>query len=63
MKQVVEFEASITYPFGVCGHPVEDEVRADCDFGCGRVFQKGYYQARHALGDGQSCAICGSKPA
>jgi hypothetical protein len=38
------------------------DVKAECSFRCGRVFHQGCYQAKNALGDGMSCAVCGFVP-
>jgi hypothetical protein len=56
-------EAMVTWPCGICGGPVTAEVKADCVYRCGRVFHQGCYQAKVALSDGQSCAVCGFRPA
>jgi hypothetical protein len=63
LKEVKEGEAAVTWPCGICGGPVTPEVKADCSFGCGRVFHQGCYSAKTALGDGSSCAVCGFRPA
>jgi hypothetical protein len=63
LKEVKEGEAAVTWPCGICGGPVTPEVKADCGFGCGRVFHQGCYTAKNALSDGSSCAVCGFRPA
>lgn len=53
-------------PCGVCGGAVDvndTSVRADCVYGCGRVFHVGCYKARQAVAaDNSRCAICGYSP-
>ena len=61
-KDVKQAEARVTWPCGICGAPVTVDVKADCTFGCGRVFHQGCYTAKNALGDGRSCAVCGFVP-
>lgn len=63
LKEVKQAEARITWPCGICGGPVTVDVKADCAFGCGRVFHQGCYAAKNALSDGRSCAVCGFVPA
>jgi hypothetical protein len=55
-------EAEAVYPCGICGLPVAPEVRAGCQFGCGRVFHSGCLQARTAVHKGAGCAVCGFVP-
>lgn len=62
-KQVQEAAAAVTWPCGICGAPVTPDVKADCVFGCGRVFHAGCYKARQSLGEGAGCAVCGFQPA
>ena len=62
-KDVLDAEARVTWPCGICGGPVTADVKAECRFECGRVFHVGCYNAKSALGDGSSCAVCGFKPA
>ncbi|MEZ4240910.1 MAG: hypothetical protein R3F59_33080 [Myxococcota bacterium] len=38
--------------------PVTAEVKAECQFACGRVFHQGCYTAKGALAAGGSCAVC-----
>lgn len=54
---------AVTWPCGICQQPVSTDVKADCVFGCGRVFHAGCYKARQSLGDGKGCAVCGYQPA
>ncbi len=63
LKEVKEGEAAVTWPCGICGGPVTPEVKAECGFGCGRVFHQGCYSAKGALSKGSSCAVCGFSPA
>ncbi len=60
VAQQKEGEALVTWPCGICGGPVTVDVKADCVRGCGRVFHEGCYQARQALSDGRTCAVCGA---
>ena len=62
-KDVKQAEARVTWPCAICGGAVTVEVKAECGFGCGRVFHQGCYTAKNALGDGRSCAVCGFVPA
>lgn len=62
-RQVKEIEAQVTWPCGICGGAVTPEVKADCTFACGRVFHTGCWQAKQAMGDGKTCAVCGYQPA
>ncbi|MFT4623927.1 MAG: putative ubiquitin-like protein YukD [Myxococcota bacterium] len=62
-KQVKAIEAQVTWPCGICGGPVTPDVKADCGFGCGRVFHTGCMQAKQAMAAGNGCAICGFQPA
>ncbi|MCB9683582.1 MAG: hypothetical protein H6735_00915 [Alphaproteobacteria bacterium] len=59
LKEVKAAEALVTWPCGICGGPVTVEVKADCAFGCGRVFHQGCYAAKNAMSDGKTCAVCG----
>jgi len=61
-KEVREGEAKVTWPCGICGGPVTPDVKADCRFQCGRVFHVGCYNAKAALGDPTTCAVCGFSP-
>ncbi len=49
-----------TVPCGICGGPVEPDVRLDCTHACGQHFHKGCWNARQAVyrGDRGRCAIC-----
>lgn len=58
-KDVKQAESLVTWPCAICGGAVTADVKADCGFGCGRVFHQGCYTAKNALGDGKSCAVCG----
>lgn len=65
-KEAKEAEERVTWPCGICGGPVTIDVRANCAFGCGRVFHQGCYAAKNALVDAEgnkSCAVCGFVPA
>ena len=62
-KEVVDASANVTFPCGICGGEVTQEVKADCVYGCGRVFHAGCYEAKRALGDARGCAVCGYVPA
>ena len=62
-KQVKEAEAQVTWPCGICGGAVTPDVKADCRFGCGRVFHTGCLQAKQAMGNGNACAVCGYQSA
>jgi len=61
-KEVQEGEARVTWPCGICGGAVTVDVKAECRFQCGRVFHVGCYNAKAALGDGSTCAVCGFQP-
>jgi hypothetical protein len=61
-KEVADQVANVTYPCGICGGKVTQEVKADCVYGCGRVFHAGCYEAKRALGDARGCAVCGYRP-
>ena len=41
----------------------DERTKADCVFGCGRVFHEGCYAAKNALADRNHCAVCGFRPA
>lgn len=62
LQEVKKAEALVTWPCGVCGAAVTADVKAECQFGCGRVFHQGCYAARNALAPGGDCAICGFTP-
>lgn len=62
VKQVQEAEAMVTWPCGICGGAVTVDVKAECRYQCGRVFHVGCYNAKSALGSGQTCAVCGFVP-
>lgn len=61
-KVVQQAVAQVTWPCGICGQAVSQDVKADCVYQCGRVFHAGCYKARQALGDGTGCAVCGYRP-
>ncbi len=63
VKEVREGEALVTWPCGICGAPVTPEVKADCMYGCGRVFHAGCYKAKQSLSAAGVCAVCGFKAA
>lgn len=62
-REVVDAAANVTFPCGICGGEVTQDVKADCVYGCGRVFHAGCYEAKRALGDARGCAVCGYAPA
>lgn len=62
-KEVKDAEASVLWQCGICGGAVSADVRADCQFRCGRVFHNGCYRAKQALSAEGGCAVCGFKPA
>ncbi|MCA9568717.1 MAG: hypothetical protein KC656_12785 [Myxococcales bacterium] len=62
-REVETQVANVTFPCGICGGQVTQDVKADCVFGCGRVFHRGCYEAKQALGQVQGCAVCGYRPA
>lgn len=62
LKEVKEGEAAVTWPCGICGGTVTPDVRADCVFGCGRVFHSGCYQAKQSMNASDGCAVCGMRP-
>ena len=65
--QVVEkaVEAVAVVPCGICGQPVEPNVRADCGHGCGQVFHAGCQRAKMSVyrGEKNKCAVCGKRVA
>jgi len=63
LKQVKEAEALITYPCGICGGAVTQDIKADCRFGCGQVFHDGCYRAKESLAGAAGCGVCGYTPA
>ena len=63
LKQVKDAEALVTYPCGICGGAVMQDVKADCRFGCGQVFHDGCYRAKQSLAASDGCAVCGFQPA
>ena len=63
IHEVQEAAANVTFPCGICGGVVTQDVKADCVFGCGRVFHAGCYEAKRALGQAHGCAVCGYQPA
>lgn len=54
-------QVSLAVPCGICGQPVEPNVRLDCQYKCGRAFHQGCYKAKVAVyrGDRNKCAVCG----
>ena len=62
-REVETQVANVTFPCGICGGQVSQDVKSDCVFGCGRVFHRGCYEAKQALGQSAGCAICGYRPA
>lgn len=62
-REVETAVANVTFPCGICGGQVTQDVKADCVFGCGRVFHRGCYEAKQALGQANGCAVCGYRPA
>ena len=63
VAEVVEASALVTWPCGLCGGQVTQDIKADCQFGCGRVFHEGCYRARRALTTSGACSVCGFQPA
>jgi len=53
-------EAVALVPCGVCAQGVKNEVRMECQYGCGRFFHSGCYRARIAVARQETgqCAIC-----
>lgn len=63
-KETKEGEARVTWPCAICGGPVTVDVKAECQYACGRVFHQGCYQAKAALAPtATSCIVCGFTPA
>lgn len=62
-KEVADASANVTFPCGICGGEVTQDVKADCVYGCGRVFHAGCYEAKRALSAADGCTVCGYKPA
>jgi hypothetical protein len=62
-RQVKEAEAALVWQCAICGGTVTQDVKADCQFKCGRVFHGGCYRAKQALSAEGGCAVCGYKPA
>jgi hypothetical protein len=62
-REVQDQMANVTFPCGICGGQVVQDVKADCVYGCGRVFHRGCYEAKQALGQANSCAVCGYRHA
>lgn len=64
-QQMVEQAPQVvaTVPCGVCGGPVEPNVRMECQHGCGLYFHKGCHAAKTAVyrGDKSKCGICARK--
>jgi hypothetical protein len=61
-KEAKAAEERVTWPCGICGGPVTVDVKAECNYRCGRVFHQGCYAAKHALTESQACAVCGFVP-
>ncbi len=57
---VVEQEA-VQVTCSICGLAVEEPVRLDCPYRCGKVFHSGCHAARTSVyrGDPNNCAVCG----
>lgn len=62
-KQVKDAAAMVTWPCGICGLPVTQEVKSDCGFGCGQVFHAGCHRAKQAIATSDACAVCGYRAA
>lgn len=58
-QQVVQQVAAIP-DCGICGRPVEVDVRSECAHNCGKVFHVGCFKARQAnyRGDPKACVVC-----
>ena len=55
-----------TVPCGICGLGVDlndHELRADCGYGCGKIFHSGCLAAKESVHMGDGCAVCGYQPA
>ncbi len=48
---------------GLCGQAADPDVQKACNYGCGRVFHSGCYNARMAVyrGDPGRCAVCDAR--
>lgn len=62
LKEVKDAAAAVTWPCGICGGPVTQDIKADCVHGCGRVFHAGCYRAKQAIASADTCAVCGYRP-
>ena len=67
LPEVTEVEALaaaalVTYPCAICTLPVEVTAVQHCQYGCGRVFHQGCFQARVAVAGSEGCAVCGYLP-
>ena len=67
LPEVTEAEALaasalVTYPCAICTLPVEVTAVQHCQYGCGRVFHQGCFQARVAVAASEGCAVCGYVP-
>lgn len=60
--EVQHQEQVAVYNCGICGLEVQPEVRAPCQYACGRIFHSGCLQARTAVHQGSGCAVCGFQP-
>jgi uncharacterized ubiquitin-like protein YukD len=58
--EVVE-EVAVAVNCDICGLPVDDPVRLDCPYRCGKVFHSGCHAARSSVyrGEPNNCAVCG----
>ena len=67
LPEVTEVEALaasalVTYPCAICSLPVEVTAVQHCQYGCGRVFHQGCFQARVSVAGTGGCAVCGYVP-
>ena len=62
MEELVEASPEQqSVPCGICSGVVESRVLMQCQYGCGRAFHQGCYQARVAVSrnSGTECGVCG----
>lgn len=63
IAQMQVTSAGMELQCGICGNAIEESVRQDCVFKCGRVFHNGCYRARQGMAPQGTCAICGYRAA